>query len=193
MQQASQEKIFSKGKLFELVHLAQKDGRIFEVARRAPGVRLIIADHGAQKVLLTKEYRRELNGYDFRLPGGKVFDTLDEYEQHRRSGDNIQFAAENKAKAEGLEEAGVKISRLKLFRKSTLGATVEWDLYVFEAIEWSYSDNGQQLEEGEDIEADIWFTYDKVETMILEGKMQEERIALTLLQWIHEQRGRNEV
>jgi hypothetical protein len=33
--------IFAKGKIFELVHISQKDGRVFEVARRAPGVRLI--------------------------------------------------------------------------------------------------------------------------------------------------------
>lgn len=46
------EKIFAKGKLFELVHLEQRDGRVFEVARRAPGVRLIIHDVAKQASLL---------------------------------------------------------------------------------------------------------------------------------------------
>ena len=32
-------------------------------------------------IQLSKEFRSELNGYDYRLPGGKVFDTLEEYEK----------------------------------------------------------------------------------------------------------------
>lgn len=43
----------------------------------------------------------------------------------------------------------------------------------------------QSLERGEDISADEWFTFEQVEQMILEGKMQEERIALVLLRWIN--------
>jgi len=31
------------------------------------------------KILLSREYRSELDRYDYRLPGGKVFDTLAEY------------------------------------------------------------------------------------------------------------------
>ncbi len=62
-------KIVAKGKMFELVHLVQPDGRIFEVARYAPGVRVIIADCDTKKVLLTKEIRRELDKADYRLPG----------------------------------------------------------------------------------------------------------------------------
>jgi len=143
------EEIFAKGKLFELVHLTQPDGRVFEVARRAPGVRIIIADRDNQKVLLTKEIRRELETPDYRLPG---------------------------------------VDKLELVKKSTVGATVEWDLFVFEAGDWKQSDGGQQLEAGEQIEADNWFTYDEAEAMILNGAMQEERIALILLQWIEKQK-----
>ena len=47
------ETIVAKGRLFELVHIKQDDGRVFEVARRAPGVRIIIHDDAAGKVLLT--------------------------------------------------------------------------------------------------------------------------------------------
>lgn len=181
------EEIVAKGKLFELVQLHQSDGRIFEVARRAPGVRLIIVNREAGKILLTKEFRQELGTWDYRLPGGKVFDSLEEYEAHRASGDHILNAAIAKAKGEGAEEAGIDIKEVKLFKKSTLGATVEWDLFVFEATDWRPHADGQNLEHGEQIEADNWFTFAEAEQMILEGKMQEERIALILLQWLKQQ------
>ena len=35
------EEIFARGKMFELVHISQPNGKVFEVARRAPGVRLL--------------------------------------------------------------------------------------------------------------------------------------------------------
>lgn len=178
------EEIFAKGRLFELVHLKQDDGRIFEVARRAPGVRLIIADEVNKKVLLTKEYRRELGEWDYRLPGGKVFDSLDEFESFLSSGENIVDAAKAKAIEEAQQEAGVNVTQLDLFKKSVLGATVEWDLYVFESTDWQLSVDGQELEVGEKIEADNWIAYNEAEQMILEGKMLEERIALILLQWL---------
>jgi hypothetical protein len=41
-------------------------------------VRIIIQNE-EKKILLTKEFRYELDAYDWRLPGGKVVDTLDEY------------------------------------------------------------------------------------------------------------------
>ena len=185
------EEIFAKGKMFELVHETQPDGRIFEVARRAPGVRLIIADKENRKVLLTKEFRRELDAYDFRLPGGKVFNTLEEYEAHRNSDGNILAAAESQAKVEAAEEAGIDISTLELVRKSALGATVEWDLYVFEATMWQPHKDGQQLKDDEpqDIVGVDFYSYIDVENKILNGEMKEERIALVLLQWIRKQKG----
>jgi 8-oxo-dGTP pyrophosphatase MutT (NUDIX family) len=182
------EEIFAKGKLFELVHERQPDGRVFERARRAPGTRLIIANSHAKQLLLTKEFRHELNDWDYRLPGGKVFDTLEEYEAHRQSGDDILAAATKKAKAEAHEEAGIDAQDLTLFKKSTLGATVEWDLYVFEVTKWDHAEDGQQLEDGETIEADNWFDYSEVEQMILRGDMQEDRIALITLQWLATQK-----
>jgi len=178
------EEIFAHGKLFELVHLKQDDGRIFEVARRAPGVRLIIHDEAVGKVLLTKEFRQELNEWDYRLPGGKLFDSLDEFEEFRQSGNDILEAAKVKAIEEAQQETGVEITKLEFFKKSVLGATVEWDLYVFEATEWQLHVEGQELEVGEKIEADNWISYDEARMMALNGSMAEERIALVLLQWL---------
>ena len=178
------EKIIAKGKLFELVQLSQKDGRVFELARRAPGVRVIIADKATKKLLLTKEFRRELKAWDYRLPGGKVFDTLDEYEVFRRTGKDILGPAEKKAKEEAAEEAGVSVNGVQLFRRSVLGVTIEWDLYIFEALDWKNRPGGQALEDGEQIEAPAWYDFAEVEQMILDGRMQEERVALVLLQWL---------
>jgi len=177
------EKIFSRGKMFELVHITQPDGRVFEIARRAPGVRLIIKDEKAKKLLLTKEHRQELKGWDYRLPGGKVFNSLEEYDAHRKAGDDIAEAARTKAIAEAHEEAGVEVKDLKLFKKSTLGATVEWDLYVFEVLNWVKA-SSQKLEAGEKIETDNWFSFEEVKKMILSGEMREERTALIVLQWL---------
>lgn len=185
---AVREEIVSKGRLFELVHLTQADGRVFEVARRAPGVRLIIADKAAKRVLLTKEFRHELQDWDYRLPGGKVFDSLEEFAAYREAKNDIVEAASRKAVAEGAEEAAVTIRSLELFKKSTLGATVEWDLYVFEVTDWENA-GSQMLEEGEMIETDNWFDYEEAKKMILSGKVQEERIGLVLLQWITQEEG----
>jgi len=182
----NKEEIFAKGKLFELVHLQQDDGRVFEVARRAPGVRIIIHDVDAGRVLLTREYRQELGEWDYRLPGGKVFDSLDEYATFRASGEDIIKVAKTQAINEAQQEAGVEITSLDLYRKSILGATVEWDLYVFETTDWQLKVDGQELEVGEKIEADNWVSYDDARRMALDGSMQEERIALIVLQWLGE-------
>ena len=176
------EKVVAKGRIFELVQLPQPDGRVFEVARRAPGVRVIIFDEATRRVLLSREYRREIDGYDYRLPGGKVFDTLDEFEALRNSGEDMHQAAEAKAREEVAEEVGLHVRDLRLHTISTLGTTVEWDLYVFETTSWSEAD-GQNLGAGEDISAG-WYGLDDVRTKIMNRDMQEERIALILLRWI---------
>jgi 8-oxo-dGTP pyrophosphatase MutT (NUDIX family) len=181
------EEVIIKGKLFELVQVVQPDGRVFEIARRAPGVRLIIADKDTKKVLLTREFRHELGEWDYRLPGGKVFDTLEQYEAFRATEQDIVEPATKQAIREAQQEAGIDIDELELYKQSTLGATVEWDLYVFEATSWQASVHGQELEVGEKIEADNWIDFDEAKRMILAGDMKEERIALVLLQWLEAQ------
>jgi ADP-ribose pyrophosphatase len=184
---STSEGIVARGKLFELVHIPQPDGRVFEIARRAPGVRLIIVDQANRKLLLTREFRSEHNGYDYRLPGGKVFDTLADYAKFRETKADIVTAATAKAVAEAREEAGLVIRSPRLYRVSRLGATVEWDLYVFEVTDWQRHDLGQALEAGEDIEADHWVNYAEATAMAMDGHMQEDRIAMVLLQWLDTQ------
>ena len=183
-----EEKIFATGKMFELVHFPQADGRVFEMARRAPGVRVIVAVMPNKKVMLTKEHRWELKGWDYRLPGGKVFDTLAEYETHRKMAKDILVAATAKAKAEAAEEAGIQVDAVELFKKSSLGATVEWDLYIFEATAWQPHTDGQNLQEDERMGIEVrWYSFAEAEDLILTGQMQEERVALVLLQWLKKQ------
>lgn len=180
--------IYATGRIFELVQIPKADGRVFEVARRAPGVRLIIANKAKKRVLLTREHRWELDSYDYRLPGGKVFDTIKEFEEFRKTGQEVQQAATEKAKQEAAEEAGMQVDAVQLFKKSMLGATVEWDLYVFEATEWQPHKDGQDLKEDEQMGIDVaFYDYARVEQMILNGDMQEERIGLILLQWLKKQ------
>ncbi len=188
MSEATQETeptIAFRGKIFEVEQIPKPDGRVFEVARRAPGVRLIIADKPNKKLLLTREYRWELKTHDYRLPGGKVFDTLEAFDAFRQSGSDIVGPATAKAREEAAEEAGMQVDKVELFKRSMLGATVEWDLYVFEATAWQPHADGQNLQEDEQQGIDVlWIDYDEVRQMILGGQLQEERVALILLQWL---------
>ena len=107
LQKDGPEEIVYKWKIFEVVKQPMKVGEkriFFEIARRSPGVRLIIIKD--DKMLITREFRSEINCYDYRLPGGKVFDTLDEYNEHL-SADLLPFAIDA-AKKECKEEVGIK-------------------------------------------------------------------------------------
>lgn len=175
------EKITYQGRIVEVVEFASPDGeRVFEKARRAPGTRLIIPV-GADEILLTKEYRHEVDGYDYRLPGGKVFDTLDEYNVFLQSDEDIIEPATKKAREEAQEEAGIMVRDLSHIHTSRLGATMEWDLYYFVVTE--FSENEQSLEHGEDIEV-VKVSRSKAKQMCLDGRISEERSALTLLRYL---------
>lgn len=71
---------------------------------------MIVCDKN--KILLTKEYRKELKGVDYRLPGGKVFDTLAEYNKNKK---NIKKYALIAAKRECEEEVGLVPQDPKLY------------------------------------------------------------------------------
>src|SRR5262245_27575618 len=97
-----------KGKIFEVVQWEGKPGVTFEAAVRSPGTRLLIeCEKENQKgLLMTREMRREMGGYDYRLLGGKVFDTLEEYEMFRTEDADMLPRAQAAARKEGKEEAG---------------------------------------------------------------------------------------
>jgi ADP-ribose pyrophosphatase len=176
------ETITHKGNIIEVVQKeVELNGKkkVFEYARRSPGTRLIIPK--GETVLLSREFRTEINGYDYRLPGGKVYDTLDEYNNALSSGIDINEASKKAAIKEAKEEVGVNTSDLTLFHKSVCGATVIWDLFYFVVNE--FTETTQNLEEGEDIMFEF-VDKSKVKEMCLNGSISEERSALVLLRFL---------
>lgn len=167
------------GKIGEIVHQKQPDGRVFERYRRPPGTRLVIVSPD-KKILITKEYRSETGNVDLRLPGGKVRDSLAEYHQLLARGQDIAEAAQQAAIKEAAEETGLEVKNIQLITKATAGATVEWDLYYFLVSDYAELPQGQQLEHGEDIEVS-WMTADEIRAAAAKDKMQEWRSVGVLL------------
>lgn len=175
------EKILFEGKTFEILNRHFKGNRVIEIARRSPGVRLIIIKY--KKMLLTKEFRYELDKYDYRLPGGKVFDTLKEYRQAIRKKANILKCAREAAKKECLEETGLILKKIKLFQISKAGLTVDWDLFYFIVDDFVLSKQGQKLEHGEIIHPE-WKTFDEVKELCLNNKVTEDISVGILLKFL---------
>ena len=179
-----EEKIVSRGNILELVQQDMQIGSkvvTFEKARRASGVRLIIISPD-NKILLSKEWRIELKDWDFRLPGGKVFDKLTDYNNFLSIKRDILKQAEEAAIKEASEEVGIVVKSLKHFHTSRCGATVEWDLYYFVVKDFSKNEI-QKLEHGENIEVG-WYTFKDAKEILLSGKVKEDRSVGVLLRFI---------
>ncbi len=178
------EEIKYSGKIIEVVQFKHGE-KIFEKARRSPGVRALIVS--GEKVLLSREYRQEVDGYDFRLPGGKVFDRLDDFKKHLAE-DLTDYATEAVVK-EVREEVGLLAKNPKLLKVSKAGATVEWDLYYFLISDFEKNKNGQELEDGEDISFG-WYSFAEVKDICVSGKMKEDRSVGVLLAYLIGQESR---
>lgn len=161
------------GRLIQLVHL--KNGkRTFEIARRGPGVRILF--HNDSHVLLTLERRREVGGFDVRVPGGKVFNRLDPWLRARDIDGEVEREALRAATEESEQEVGLRPIALHFMGKQVCGATMEWDLYCYSCTEWE--DLGtQNLEPGEDISV-RWHTWSDAIEAALDGSMSESRSAV---------------
>ncbi len=149
-----------------------------EIARRSPGVRLIIID--GDKILLTKEFRKELDDFDYRLPGGKVFDTLNEYNEHR---DDIANYALTAVKRECEEETWLVPQDISLYHISKVWATVERDLYYYVITKFTDHEKWQQLEIGENISVE-WKTREEVMKIMKQWWMQEDRSVGVLMRFL---------
>ena len=178
----TKEQVFYEGKTFQIVNQTFKSGdkiKNLEIARRSPGVRLLITKNN--NILLTKEYRVELNDYDYRLPGGKVFDNLEEYKKAPDTKiDILKFAIEA-AKRECLEETGLIVKNIKHYCTSHAGQTVAWDLFYF--IVDNFEQSKQNLEFGEVIYPE-WKTFDEVKDFCLNNKIKEDRSVGVLLKFL---------
>lgn len=175
------EEIVFQWKIVEVVHqLVKIDGQelVFEIAKRSPGVRLIICDK--DKILLTKEYRKELKGFDYRLPGGKVFDTLVEYNKNKKYIKKYALAA---AKRECEEEVWLIPQDTKLYYISIAWATVEWDLHYFIVKKFKAHKKWQQLEVGEYIDIERK-TKKEILSLIKKWEMHEDRSVGVLFKYL---------
>ena len=176
------ENIVFKGNIFEINHQIMKSSTkeiIFEKARRSPGVRLIIRKDNL--FLLSREFRYETNEYEYRLPGGKVFDSLEEYHSVLKKNVTIESSAQKAAIKECLEEVGIEVKSLHLFRVSKAGSTIEWDLFYF--IVEEFKESTQNLEEGEIILPE-WKTIGEIKNLISQNQFKEDRSIGVLIQYL---------
>ncbi|MEM6997591.1 MAG: NUDIX hydrolase [Patescibacteria group bacterium] len=177
-----------KGTIWTLEQQEQQDGRIFELARRTPGVRIMLVDN--DKLLLNRESRHELAGsYDLRLPGGKVFDSLEDWLQVRDDPDELVEAAVQAAAREMHEECGVVIepSDLRLLKRDINGGKGEWDLYYFHCSVFQLDPDGPAFSDTEAKEIDGWSWFDKEkarsQALDIEKGMSESRSARYVAAW----------
>lgn len=152
------------------------------MVRRPPGIRALIINNDNQ-ILLSKEFRYELNDWDYRLPGGKVFDSLDDYKKSLIN-DTVMEQVLKTVSKEVLEEVGLIVSNPKLLKVSLDGVGVIWDLYYFEIKDYKISDNGPQLEDNEIINGYEWCDFSEIITMCQNNKIHEDRTVGVLLTYI---------
>lgn len=156
----------------------------YELIKRPPGVRALIVNNG--KILLNKEFRYELNNWDFRLPGGKVFDSQEEYEL-ALSQNTIDKHAEKKLHEELMEEAEIIVKKYKFLEISHCGFTVEWDLYYYIVDEFEESElfnkNVIQKNQYEFIEH-CWIDYSTAFKYCMDKRITEERSSNVLMRYL---------
>lgn len=183
--------VLHKTKLFEisrqLVEYSKKSEKgnyYIEVISRPPGVRLLIIDNN--KILLTKEFRFEINDWDYRLPGGRVFDTINPYLEIKENEIELNKAIEKAVLREAEEEAGILPLNFELINIDRLGASLFWDLYFYKIS--SFEVVGQTtIKEGNDVGEIIypeWFTFAEVKGLCLNDKISETRASGFLLKYI---------
>lgn len=172
-----------RGKMFEIIQWEGEPGVTFEAAVRAPGVRLLIETEkdGMKALVMTKEARRESNGVDYRLPGGKVFDSLSELDAHRASGEAIEPLALKAAQKEGKQEAGIDGGEFDPLGVSKAGASVEWDLHYYTVKNAVIGE--QDLEDGEQIQT-VVLSAQEIFEKLSNGEVQEGRSAEKLWLWL---------
>lgn len=172
--------------MIEVVHetvISNGTELVLEKGRRAPGVRLLIKTPSGG-FLITKEERHSI-GLDYRLPGGKVFDSLSEYNEFLKGENNsekILEKAKETAIKEGIEEAGIKPIEMDLISISKCGGSFDWDLYYF--VVNKYEEVGQKLEDHEKIET-VQVSKDELYNLAISDQMKEDRSVAVVLKYLN--------
>lgn len=180
------ETVVGSGKIFSIVAYDVDIGwgvmKTFEKAVRSPGVRIII-ENNVWGILLSKEFRYELWRVDYRLPGGKVFDSKDEYLSFLSFWGSMEDAVLKAAELEAQEEVGFRLNTISFLTKQACGATVEWDLYY--VVSHSFDQAiGTQLEAWERVLWYDWYDKTSLYSMLEKWSVSEWRSASVLLQYI---------
>jgi 8-oxo-dGTP pyrophosphatase MutT (NUDIX family) len=147
---------------------------------RPPGTRIIAVKD--TKIYLQKERRLETNNdFDWRLPGGKVVDTWNEYKMYLTT-DIPEEKIIEAGKRELLEEAGLTADTISLYTKSPCGASVTWDLFYLLAED--ITEQKHIHHETEEITEGKWFTFNEIKNLIREKSIQEDRTIAVLYQFM---------
>jgi ADP-ribose pyrophosphatase len=169
-----------KGNIIEVLSKKTLNGKPREVARRSPGIR-IIAITNENKFIFSSEHREYLERKtDIRLPGGKVVDTLVEYHELLGKG-NLKDAVFEAAKRELQEETGITAQTWELFKVSTSGGTIGWDLYYLIAKDLTFGE--QRPEDDEKIEVKQFSLSEAINATLSETVMSEDRSRMALLEY----------
>lgn len=183
-----EESLFDNG-FFEFVRTEERfivDGNEKMIkrnmVRRPPGIRAIIINKKGE-ILLSHEFRYELNAFDYRLPGGKVFDTLKDYQESIKNNTVDEFVKKAVFR-EVREEVGIEIKNSELYKVSHDGAGVIWDLFYFIIRDYEVIPNGQILEENEIVDGFVWKSFDEIIEMCGSGMIHEDRTVGVLLSYI---------
>ncbi len=176
-----------KGKMFEIVTFSPKEGFVFETAVRAPGVRLLIECIKDNEVclIMTRELRHGRDGsmWDYRLPGGKVFDSLEEYNNAKENNLDIPLCALNQAKVEARQEVGVIDGDFSPVSIAKAGGSVEWDLHYFLVKNARIGE--QELEDHEKGEIEVVFlSVKEIFDKLKNKEINEGRSADVIWRWL---------
>jgi ADP-ribose pyrophosphatase len=170
-------RVIFEGKHFRVFHedVEPEPGysTTFEYVQRNDGARIIVLD--GRRVLLTREYRHELQGYDWRLPGGRL---------------NADEPASEAAKRELIEETGVRADRWKFLWSTTPDSTVRYQRHFFLAEGISVGDPSR--DPGERLTVH-WVELPSACELALRGEIREEISALSLLRLRHRLENPSEV
>lgn len=179
--------IVYQGKMFEVVTFSPKEGLVFETAVRAPGTRLLIEYKKGDELglLMTSELRHDRSGssLDYRLPGGKVYDSLEEFNVAKENNNDIEVDALKAAKLEAFQEVGVKNGEFNKISVAKAGGSVEWDLHYFLVQNIELGD--QELEDHEKGEIEVVFlSIGEIFQKLINKEIKEGRSADVIWTWL---------
>lgn len=185
------EKSLFKGRIIEVIENkmewqkenGQKGTFEAEIARRTPGVRALILDEKKGMILLNKEKRPEIEDWDYRLPGGKVFDKLDDYLKYKDDDIALMKYIEEAVVKETEEECRIVVHNQIFLHKSVAGSSVIWDLFYYLITDFSISKRKPENETDEIIDTE-WFSIQEVIKMCIDGVIQEDRSVAVLLRYL---------